>query len=100
MKTNLHLKNTIMEVVDNQLKSNDPPETRQTYDRLISEGYSEKEAKELIGCVVTSEFFDVLNAYSGDAEHRFRRKPNRHSGRWRTVVRVMANNIRSKATLL
>ncbi|MFV9644290.1 MAG: hypothetical protein ACNYWU_00570 [Desulfobacterales bacterium] len=60
MKTNLHLKNAIMEVVDNQLKSNDPPETRQTYDRLISEGYSKKEAKELIGCVVTSEIFDVL----------------------------------------
>lgn len=49
-----------MEVVDNQLKSNDPPEIRQTYDRLISEGYSKKEAKELIGCVVTSEIFDVL----------------------------------------
>ena len=49
-----------MEVVDNQLKSNDPPETRQTYDRLINEGYSDKEAKELIGCVVTSEVFDVL----------------------------------------
>ena len=46
MKTNLHLKNAIMEVVDNQLKSNDPPETCQTYDRLISEGYSKKEAKE------------------------------------------------------
>jgi hypothetical protein len=27
---------------------------------LIAEGYSEKAAKELIGCVVTSEIFDVL----------------------------------------
>ena len=26
----------------------------------FSEGYSKKEAKELIGCVVTSEIFDVL----------------------------------------
>lgn len=60
MEKNLFLKSTILEVVDNQLRANDPPETRQTFDRLISEGYSEKEAKKLIGCVVASEIFDVL----------------------------------------
>ena len=60
MKTNPHLKATILEVVDNQLRANDPPETRFTLDRLIAEGYSEKAAKELIGCVVTSEIFDVM----------------------------------------
>ena len=60
MKTNRRLKEPVLEVVDNQLRSNDPPETRQTFDRLIDEGYSEKEAKELIGQVVTSEIFDVL----------------------------------------
>jgi len=60
MKNNPHLKEAILEVVDNQLKANDPPETRQTYDRLINEGHSETNAKELIGCVVTSEIFDIL----------------------------------------
>lgn len=60
MKTNPKLKATIIEVVDNQLKANDPPETRSTLDRLVAEGYSEKEAKELIACVVTSEIFDVM----------------------------------------
>ena len=60
MKTNPHLKATILEVVDNQLRANDPPETRSTLDRLIAEGYSEKAAKELIGCVVTSEIYDVM----------------------------------------
>jgi hypothetical protein len=54
------LKESLLEVVNNQLRSNDPPETRQTFDRSIDEGYSEKEAKELIGHVVTSEIFDVL----------------------------------------
>ncbi len=60
MEENPYLKSAILEVVDNQLQTNDPPETRQTFDRLISEKYSEEEAKELIGCVVTSEIFDVL----------------------------------------
>jgi len=49
METNPRLKLLILQAVDNQLRANDPPETKQTLDRLISEGYSKKEAKELIG---------------------------------------------------
>ena len=54
------LKSAILEVVDNQLKANNPPETWKTLKRLTSEGYSEDEAKNLISCVVTSEMFDIL----------------------------------------
>ena len=50
----------IMEVIENQLRNNDPPQTRQTFRRLIEAGYSEEEAKRLIGCVVSAEIFDVL----------------------------------------
>ena len=60
METNPRLKATILQVVETQLKDNDPPETKQTFNRLISEGFSEEEAKRLIGCVVSSEIFDVL----------------------------------------
>ncbi len=60
MKTNPRMKKIILEVVDNQLKANEPPETRSTLNRLIEEGYSEKDAKELIACVVTSEIFGVM----------------------------------------
>ena len=60
MKENPYLKSAILEVVENQLQADDPPETRQTFDRLILEGHSAEEAKELIGCVVSSEIFDVL----------------------------------------
>ena len=49
-----------MEVVENQLRDNDRPQTRQPFKRLIKAGHSEKEAKRLIGCVVSSEVFDVL----------------------------------------
>ncbi len=57
---NPHLQAAILEVVENQLRGNDPPQTRQTFNRLIEAGHSEKEAKRLIGCVVSAEIFDVL----------------------------------------
>lgn len=59
-ESNPHLQAAIMEVVENQLRNNDPPQTRQTYERLIEAGHSEKEAKRLIACVVSAEIFDVL----------------------------------------
>ncbi len=76
MEENPYLKSAILEVVDNQLQTNDPPETRQTYDRLISEKYSEEEAKELIGCVVTSEIFDVLKKKEPFNPERFAKALN------------------------
>lgn len=65
------LKKAILEVVDNQLAANDPPETKQTLERLISEGYSESEAKEFIGAVVVSEVFEVLQAQEVFDEKRY-----------------------------
>ena len=60
MKTNPHLKAVILEVVDNQLRANDPPEARSTLERLTAEGHSENAAKELIACAVTSEIFGIM----------------------------------------
>jgi hypothetical protein len=62
MKHNQRLKSAIIEVVETQLELNDPPEIKQTLDRLIAEGFSENEAKELIGNVVVMEVFEVLKA--------------------------------------
>ena len=42
---NLRLKKMILEVVDNQLKANDPPCTKDSYEKLLEEGYSKSEAK-------------------------------------------------------
>ncbi len=60
MKTNPHLKRILIEVVDNQLRDNDPPVTRETLERLISLGYSEKQAKEKIAAVVVGDIYDVM----------------------------------------
>jgi hypothetical protein len=62
MKHNQRLRSAIIEVVDTQIELNDPPEIRQTLNRLITEGYSENEAKELIGNIVVMEVFEVLKA--------------------------------------
>ena len=59
-KANPVLKHAILEVVNKQLEDLDPPETKQTYDRLVADGISDQEASRLIGCVVSSEIFDVL----------------------------------------
>jgi len=71
MKSNPRLKALILQVVDNQLKNNDPPETKQTYNKLIKEGFSESEAKQLIGCVVVAEIFDVLKKKETFNQERF-----------------------------
>ena len=59
-QTNPVLHAAIMKVVDNQLRSNDPPQTGQTLKRRMATGHSEKEVKQLIACVVSAEIFDVL----------------------------------------
>jgi hypothetical protein len=50
----------MIEAVENQIRDSNPPETRQTYDRLISEGHSVDEAKRLIACVLSGEMFDMM----------------------------------------
>ena len=60
MGANKRLNKAIREVVENQLRDLDPPETKETFDRLIEEGYSEEQARILIGFVVASEIFYIL----------------------------------------
>ena len=58
---NPRLRKVIFEIVHNQLRANDPPETKQTLDRLITDGFSKDEAMELIACVVANEIFEVTS---------------------------------------
>jgi hypothetical protein len=50
----------ILEAVDNQLRDLNPPETKETYDRLIASGISDKEARRLITVALSTEMFEVL----------------------------------------
>ena len=60
MKPNEKLKDEIFQVIKNQLDANDPPETKITYNRLISLGYNEFETNQLIGQCVAFEIFEVF----------------------------------------
>jgi hypothetical protein len=60
METNEILKEQIIQIIDNQLKSNNPPETKKTLERLIQLGYTDSDAKLLIGQCLSVELFNVL----------------------------------------
>ncbi len=60
-KPNYRLKALILEVVDNQMRDNDPPETKATFERLVSSGHSEKEAKEMIASIVVNYIYGIMH---------------------------------------
>ncbi len=74
---NPHLRAAILEVVENQITNDNPPETRQTYKRLMHEGISENDAKSLIGSVVAVEIFEVLRRQEPFNHERFTEALNR-----------------------
>lgn len=54
------LREAILEVINTQIRENDPPETKKTLSRLRNQGFSEEESLRLIGYVVASKVFSVL----------------------------------------
>ncbi|TAJ12560.1 hypothetical protein DMA11_12175 [Marinilabiliaceae bacterium JC017] len=60
MESNEIIRKQMLEVVNNQLKANDPPETKKTLKRLMLLKYTELEAKQLIAQCVLVEIFDAL----------------------------------------
>ena len=70
-KTNPHLRAAFLEVVDNQLRDNNPPETRETLERLKAEGYSEEDAKVLIAQAVVVEAYTIMKTQAPFNLERF-----------------------------
>ncbi len=70
-KTNPRLRAAFLEVVDNQLRNNDPPETKETFKRLITEGHTAQEAKELIAQAVVVEAYVVMKHNTPYNQERF-----------------------------
>jgi hypothetical protein len=71
MNDNPRLNAAVLEVVENQLRDLDPPETKQTYDRLLAAGYDDPQAREMIGKVVLTEIVAVLQSGRPYDEQRF-----------------------------
>ena len=60
METNERLGEHIFEIIENQLRDNNPPETKVTYDRLRKQGFDDFQTKQLIGQCLVVELFDVI----------------------------------------
>lgn len=60
METNEKLRKQIFEIIKNQLKENNPPETKATYDRLQKQGFDEFQTKQMIGQCLAIELFNVI----------------------------------------
>jgi hypothetical protein len=71
------LKAIYLEAVEAQLTKNDPPETRQTLDRLRARNISEGEAKVLIGSVVEVETSLIMRSGTPFNHERFVRNLRR-----------------------
>jgi len=71
MKTNKVLQQQIFEIIDNQIKSGKPPETKRTFDRLVKSGYSTTDAKKYIGQCVAVELFNIMNQQQPFDEKRY-----------------------------
>lgn len=74
---NPYLRDSFLEVVDNQLRENSPPETRETYERLLKEGHTKENAKILIASVIAVEVYNTFKDDKPYKEKRFIRNLNR-----------------------
>jgi hypothetical protein len=70
-ETNPRLAAAILEVVDTQLRDGTPPETRQTFERLVAAGYTPEGARQLLAHVVVREIFTVMASGEGYNQARF-----------------------------
>ena len=65
------IRGAILEIVQNQIRDNDPPETKETLDRLLGQGISEEEATKLLACAVSTEIFHILKHKESFNEERY-----------------------------
>lgn len=59
-KVNRRAGEPVIQAIKEQIRQNDPPETKETFDRLRREGHAEEEVYRMLGCVMTSEIYDVM----------------------------------------
>jgi hypothetical protein len=53
-------KEAIFDIIENQMRENNPPITEETYDRLRSNGQTHEKAMQLIGCALSVELFEIM----------------------------------------
>jgi hypothetical protein len=61
----------VLDVVAKQLREGIPPQTRETYERLMGQGFGEEDAMHLIGSAVVAEMRSVVAEGRPFSEERF-----------------------------
>ncbi|MDD4569586.1 MAG: DUF1841 family protein [Tepidanaerobacteraceae bacterium] len=74
--SNKYLRESLLQVIDNQLRDNNPPCTKQTFERLVKTGYPQKRAKEMIAAVLIEEMFYIMKQNRPFDEESFCKKLN------------------------
>jgi hypothetical protein len=60
MKSNEIIREHIFQIITNQIRANNPPETKQTYDRLKKLGYDDYQTRQLIGQCLAVELYRIM----------------------------------------
>jgi hypothetical protein len=60
MVANEKIREQIFEIIKNQLRDNDPPETKSTFDRLRKQGFDDFQTRQMIGQCLAVELFEVM----------------------------------------
>ena len=53
----LNLHKIIMQSIEIQIRDNDPPAIKATFERLVANGHDEAEAKEMIASIIAEEIY-------------------------------------------
>lgn len=77
MSINEILQAQFLEVVENQLRMDDPAETRLTLERLEQAGYSPQDSKKMISACVAVAIADTLSSNEPFDEARYIKNLNR-----------------------
>lgn len=60
MEINEKLKEQIFEIIKNQMRENNPQETKESYNRLLKLGFDKFQAKQMIAQCLVLEIFKVM----------------------------------------
>ncbi len=59
------------EVIENQIHDRTPPETKETFDRLVASGYPHDETMKMLGHVLLCELQDMVSRQEVFSNERF-----------------------------
>lgn len=71
MKSNEKVRAQIFKIIKNQLKDNNPPEIKSTYDRLIKQGFDDVQTNQMIGQCIAVELYEIMKLRNQYDEARY-----------------------------